>query len=156
MNLIDSIIVIEKQFSYLKNVLAARKEHFHISFENSLFEGEQSPAEVFIHGITPLYRYCRKIINSKIDESTLNIELNIELDYPDRYLDLYEKILHLLREIQEKNIEEDLNQLVETFDSKTLMTLREWLNLNIMHTVTHVGQALRLQSLYIRHNLKIK
>lgn len=150
--MIDAINVMEKQFSYINKVLTARKEHFQESFEKPLFEGEQSAAEVYTHGITTTFRYCRKIIDNKTGESAA-FEPDIELEDPNKYLNLYEKTLHLLREVQQQSTEEDLNREVATFNSKTLMPLREWLSLNIMHTVAHVGQALRLQSLYIKHKL---
>ena len=55
----DYLVVIEKQLGYAKNAIMGRKEHFQESFENPLFEGEQTAAEVYIHGLTPLYRSCK-------------------------------------------------------------------------------------------------
>lgn len=154
MILFDSLIVIEKQLSYTKKVLSTRKEHFQESFEYPLFNNEKSAAEVFIHGITPLYQYCHKILDGKIDESEPNLELNAKFDLPEQYLDLYERTFLLLKAVQQQLTEKDLNQFVDVFNSQTQMRLREWLSLNIMHTVTHIGQALRLQSLYLRNKLE--
>lgn len=148
-------MVVEKQFSYTKKIFASRKEFFQTSFKNPLFEGEQSPAEVFIHGITPLYQNCCNILNIEFNEHIFAIDHVSEITKPERYIELYERTLFLLKEIQKNIKEEDFNNFLDIPNSESRITLREWLNVNIMHTVTHVGQALRLQSLYIRNKLRL-
>ena len=150
----DYQIILEKQYSYTKNVLLARKDQFHESFEKSLFKGEPTAADVYIHGITSLYKSCVKILMSESDESKFNLEINEELDLPEQYIDLYERTLQIFKEIQQKLTNEDLTKhIVHPLNSDTKISLLKWIGLNVMHTVTHVGQALRLQSLYIRNKL---
>ena len=72
--MVDYLIVVERQLRYAKNVILGRKTQFQESFENPLFEGEQPAAEVYIHGLTPLYKSCMKILDPGIDESKLKIE----------------------------------------------------------------------------------
>ncbi|MFX0185903.1 MAG: DinB family protein [Candidatus Hodarchaeota archaeon] len=150
----DYLIVVERQFSYTKNILLARKAQFQESFENSVFEGEPTAAEVYIHGITSLYESCAKILTPEINESKSNLEINKELDLPEQYIDLYDRTLQILKEIQQKMTKKDLNRyVVHPLNPDTKISLLKWIGLNVMHTVTHVGQALRLQSLYIRNKL---
>ena len=150
----DYLIILEKQFSYTKNLLLARKDQFHESFEKSLFKGESTAADVYIHGLTPLYKACMKILNPEIDESTLTLEFNGELSLPEQYIDFYEEVIRILKEIKEKMISKDLEEhIVYPFDPDTTISRLEWIGLNVMHAVTHIGQALRLQSLYLHHRL---
>ncbi|MFX1286663.1 MAG: hypothetical protein ACFFB5_23705 [Promethearchaeota archaeon] len=150
----DYLIILEKQYSYTKNLLMARKAQFQESFEKPLFEREQTAAEVYIHGLTPLYRSCMKILNPEIDESTLKLEFNCELSLPEQYIDLYNQVLKILKEIEETMTSEDLKaHIMYPFDPDTTISRLEWIGLNIMHAVTHIGQALRLQSLYLHHKL---
>jgi hypothetical protein len=151
---VDYLIVVERQLRYAKNIILGRKVQFQESFEKSVLKGEQTAAEVYIHGLTPLYKSCMKILNPEIDESTLELEFNRDLPLPEQYIDLYEQVLEILREIEEKMTEEDLKEhIVYPFNPDTTISRLEWIGLNIMHAVTHVGQALRLQSLYLRHKL---
>ncbi len=151
----DQIIVVERQLRYVKNVLLERKENFQESFENSLFEGENTAAEVFIHGLTPLYKYSMNLLHPEITEKTLELNLNRDLPPPNQYIDLYERVLNVLRDINEQMSEEELKEhIVFPFNPETTISRVEWIGLNIMHTVTHIGQALRLQSLYVRHKMK--
>ncbi|MFX1508318.1 MAG: hypothetical protein ACFFDC_19730 [Promethearchaeota archaeon] len=148
----DYLIIVERQFSYTRNILLARKSQFQESFENSVFEGEPTAADVYIHGITSLYNSCAKILET--NESRFNLEINKELDLPEQYIDLYERTLQILKETQQKMTNEDLNKyIVHPLNPDTKISLLKWIGLNVMHTVTHVGQALRLQSLYIRNRL---
>ena len=150
----DYLIVVEKQFSYLKNILLTRKGQFQESFENSVFEGEPTAAEVYTHGITSLYKSCAKILNPEINGSTFKLELNCELELHEQYIDLYNRTLRILKEIQQKMTKEELNRhIVHPLNPETKISILDWIGLNVMHTVTHVGQALRLQSLYIRNKL---
>jgi hypothetical protein len=150
--LIDFIIILEKQFSYAKKVLLTREKNFHESFEQSLFEGEATAADVYVHGIEPLYKNSSKILEPEINESTIVLEKDTNLNLPNQYIELYERTLQLLKKIQLELKEEDLNKPVMAFsDSEYKIPLREWIGLNIMHMITHVGQALRLQSLYLRN-----
>ncbi|UCE14412.1 MAG: hypothetical protein JSV04_04350 [Candidatus Heimdallarchaeota archaeon] len=150
----DYLIVVERQFSYTKNIIRKRTDHFQESFEKPIFDGEQSASEVFVHGLTPLYKSCMKILTPEIDESTLNLKLNNELTFPEQYIDLYERVLRSLRNVKEKLTEEELKkQIVYPFNPDTTISILEWIGLNVMNTVTHVGQALRLQSLYLRNRI---
>jgi hypothetical protein len=147
--------VVEKQLRYAKNVIQGRREHFQESFENSLFEGEQTAAEVYIHGLNPLYKSCMKILDPKIDDSVLKLDLNNELPVYEKYIDLYEQVLKVLKELESKMSEVELKEhITYPFNPDTTISRLEWIGLNIMHAVTHVGQALRLQSLYLRHKLE--
>ena len=151
----DYLIVVEKQVRYAKNIILGRKEQFQESFENSLFEGEQTAAEVYIHGLNPLYKSCMKILDSKIDDSNLKMEFNNELPVYEKYIDLYQQVLKVLKELESKMSEADLKEhIAYPFNPDTTISRLEWIGLNIMHAVTHVGQALRLQSLYLRHKLE--
>ena len=153
----DHLVVIEKQLGYTKNAILERKEYFQESFENPLFEGEQTAAEVYIHGLTPLYRSCTKLLDPDINESAINLEFNKKLAVHDQYIDLYEQILVILREIENKMSRAVLKEhIMYPFNPETTISRLDWIGLNIMHAVTHVGQALRLQSLYIRHKLEKK
>ncbi|MFW9855502.1 MAG: hypothetical protein ACFFFG_10600 [Candidatus Thorarchaeota archaeon] len=149
----DSIAVIEKQLAYVKKVLPARREHFQKSFENPLFKNEQSAGQVFIHGITPLYKYCLEILDRDNPEFAPNLELNPKFALHLQYLELYERTVSILKAAREKIMDEKLNKKGHFINSQTQMTLREELSLAIMHAVTHIGQALRLQSLYLRNSL---
>ncbi|MHA2247246.1 MAG: DinB family protein [Candidatus Hodarchaeales archaeon] len=150
----DYLIVVERQFSYTKDILLARKDQFQESFKNSVFEGEPTASDVYIHGITSLYKSCVKILSPDINKSMLNIEINRELELPEQYIDLYKRTLQILKEIRQKMTDEDLNRhIVHPLDPDTKISLLKWIGLNVMHTITHVGQALRLQSLYIRNKL---
>ncbi|MFX0087424.1 MAG: hypothetical protein ACFFAU_17370 [Candidatus Hodarchaeota archaeon] len=150
----DYLVVVERQFSYTKDILLARKAQFHESFENPIFEGEPTAADVYIHGITSLYKSCAKILKPNTNESKFNLTINKELDLPEQYIDLYERTLQILKEIQQKMTSGGLNRyILHPFNPNTKISLLNWIGLNIMHTVTHVGQALRLQSLYIRNKL---
>jgi hypothetical protein len=147
--------VVEKQLRYAKNIILGRKEQFQESFENSLFEGEQTAAEVYIHGLNPLYKSCMKILDPKMDDSLLKLEFNNQLPVYEKYIDLYEQVLKILKELEEKMSESDLKKhITYPFNPDTTISRLEWIGLNIMHAVTHVGQALRLQSLYVRHKLE--
>ncbi|MHA1945259.1 MAG: hypothetical protein ACXADW_01475 [Candidatus Hodarchaeales archaeon] len=147
--------MVEKQLRYAKNIILGRKEQFQESFENSLFEGEQTAAEVYIHGLNPLYKSCMKILDPKMDDSLLKLEFNNQLPVYEKYIDLYEQVLKILKELEEKMSESDLKKhITYPFNPDTTISRLEWIGLNIMHAVTHVGQALRLQSLYIRHKLE--
>lgn len=151
----DYLIVVEKQLRYTKNIILGRKEQFQESFENPLFEGEQTAAEVYIHGLNPLYKSCMKMLDPQIDDSVLKLEFNNELPLYERYIDLYQQVLKILKEIQVKISEADLKgHIIYPFNPDITISRLEWIGLNIMHAVTHVGQALRLQSLYIRHKLE--
>ncbi|MFX1517205.1 MAG: hypothetical protein ACFFC6_12955, partial [Promethearchaeota archaeon] len=131
-----------------------RTDQFQESFENPLFEGEQTAAEVYIHGLTPLYKACMKIVNPEVDESIVKLELNNELSLPNQYIELYERVIDVLRQIKEQLTEEDLRRhIVYPFNLDTTISILEWIGLNVMHTVTHIGQALRLQSLYLRNKI---
>jgi hypothetical protein len=148
----DFIIIVERQLRYAKNVIMGRKAQFQESFENPLFEGEQTAAEVYIHGLTPLYKACMKILYPEINETDLKLEVKSELPLQEQYVDLYEQNLKALREIEEKVKEEDLKEhITYPFNPDTTISRLEWIGLNVMHAVTHVGQALRLQSLYLRN-----
>ncbi|MFX0126448.1 MAG: DinB family protein [Candidatus Hodarchaeota archaeon] len=150
----DYLIIVEKQYSYIKNIFLTRKEQFQESFEKPVFEGEPTAAEVYIHGITSLYKSCAKILNPEINETTFKLELNTELEFHEQYIDLYKRTIQVLKKIQQKMTPEDLNRhIVYPFNPDTKISILNWIGLNIMHTVTHVGQALRLQSLYIRNKL---
>lgn len=152
--MVDYLIIVERQLRYAKNIILGRKVQFQESFEKSVFEGEQTAAEVYIHGLTPLYKSCMKILYPEIDESTLKLEFNSELPLPEQYIDLYEQVHKILREIEEKMTKEDLKEhIVYPFNPDTTISRLEWIGLNLMHAVTHIGQALRLQSLYLRHKL---
>lgn len=148
--LIDFIIIVEKQFSYAKKVLLSRGKNFHESFEQPLFEGEATAADVYVHGIEPLYKNSYEILEPKINESMILLEKDTKLSLPNQYIELYERTIQLLKKIQLVLNEEDLNKPVMAF-SEHKIPLREWIGLNIMHMLTHVGQALRLQSLYLRN-----
>ena len=75
----------------------------------------------------------------------------------DQYIDLYEQILMILREIEKNMTRAVLKEhITYPFNPETTISRLDWIGLNIMHAVTHVGQALRLQSLYIRHKLEKK
>jgi hypothetical protein len=77
-----------------------------------------------------------------------------DLNRPGQYIDLYEKILYFLEKAEQNLSEEDLNEKIAfPFNPKTRITQRDWIGLNIMHMLTHIGQALRLQSLYLRNKL---
>ncbi len=148
----DLVILVEKQFSYTKKLLLSRKERFTESFTDSLFQGESTAGEVFIHGIEPLFHFCNKILESSKDKSSTKLELNHDMVFPEHYIELYEKTLDLLKMLQLKLAEGDLNESISfasSYNSKK--PLRELLCLNIMHTITHIGQALRLQALYLRN-----
>ena len=55
---------------------------------------------------------------------------------------------------KEKMTEEELKKhMVYPFNPDTTISVLEWIGLNIMHAVTHIGQALRLQSLYLRNRI---
>ncbi|MFW9779356.1 MAG: hypothetical protein ACFFE8_10930 [Candidatus Heimdallarchaeota archaeon] len=151
--MMDSIVVLEKQLSYVRNVLRSRKEHFQESFENRLFTNEKSAAEVYIHGITPLFQSCQKLLESGNDHPTPDPSLNASFGPLEQYLDLYARTISLLKKVEQQLQENDLNKYIDVFNGQTQMKLREWLNLNVMHTVTHIGQSLRLQSLYLRNKL---
>ncbi|MFX0052357.1 MAG: hypothetical protein ACFFAJ_07975 [Candidatus Hodarchaeota archaeon] len=151
----ESIVILEKQFSYLKKVLSTRKEHFQESFECSLFNGESTASEVYVHGLRPLYKNSYKILKPDFNDSSIKFEMNMNLNLIERYIELYERTLQLLKQVQLKLTDEDLNKpLKVSVESKSQISLREWICLNVMHTVTHIGQALRLQALYIRNKLK--
>jgi hypothetical protein len=148
----DLVILAEKQFFYTKKLLLRRKEHFAESFRGSLFQGESTAGEVFVHGIEPLYQFCHKVLRSNTNETSTKFELAPDMSLPEQYIELYERTVHLLKKLQLKLTEEDLNNPVlalSNFDSQT--QLRELLCLNIMHTISHIGQALRLQALYLRN-----
>ncbi|MFX0084854.1 MAG: hypothetical protein ACFFAU_04205 [Candidatus Hodarchaeota archaeon] len=148
----DLVILAEKQFSYTKRLLLRRKERFTESFSDSLFQGESTAGEVFIHGIEPLFHFCYKILGSNTDESSTKIELDHDMNFPEHYIELYEKTLELLKILQLKLTEDDLNKpILFSSSSNSKKPLRELLCLNIMHTITHIGQALRLQALYLRN-----
>jgi hypothetical protein len=150
--LIDFIIILEKQFSYAKKVLLTREKNFHESFEQPLFEGEATAADVYVHGIEPLYKTSHKILEPEINESMTLLEKDTKLSLPNQYIELYERTLQLLKKIQLVLKEEDLNKpIMISSDSEHKIPLIEWIGLNIMHMLTHVGQALRLQSLYLRN-----
>jgi hypothetical protein len=152
--MIDSVDVLEKQFSYVRTVLTTRRKHFQESFEESLFANEKSAAEVFIHGITPLYESCQKLLANGSENPQPGPVLNTNIDPLEQYLDLYNRTILLLKTVQQQLTETDLNQVVDVFNSQSQMKLRDWLNLNVMHTATHIGQALRLQSLYLRNMME--
>ncbi|MHA2157156.1 MAG: hypothetical protein ACXABU_17575 [Candidatus Hodarchaeales archaeon] len=148
----DFLIIVKKQLKYTKNVFFGRRDQFQESFEKSLFEGEQSAAEVYIHGLTALYKSCMKILYPETNEVTLKLEFNQELPLPEQYIEVYEQNLRLLKEIEEKITEEKLKEYIAyPFNPDTTITRLEWIGLNVMHAVTHIGQALRLQSLYLRN-----
>jgi hypothetical protein len=98
----DYLIVVEKQLRYAKNIMLGRKEQFQESFENSLFEGEKTATEVYLHGLNPLYKSCMKILDPKIDDSLLELEFNNDLPLHEQYIDLYEQVLKILRELKVK------------------------------------------------------
>ncbi|MFX0173862.1 MAG: hypothetical protein ACFE9L_18415 [Candidatus Hodarchaeota archaeon] len=151
----DSIEILEKQFSYLKKVLSNRKEKFQESFECSLFNGEPTASEVYVHGLKPLYKNCYKILNPDFNDSSIKFEMNVNLNLIERYIELYERTLQLLKQIRLELTDEDLNKpLNVSTELKPQISIQEWICVNVMHTVTHIGQALRLQALYIRNKLK--
>ena len=148
----DHLIVVERQFSYVKNVVQNRKEFFQESFEKSLFEGDQTAADVYLHGVTTLYKYCSKLHYPELEEGKHHIELDRTLPLLEQYLDLHERTVLILREIKNKFSNKDLTQeIINPLNPDSKIILLEWIGLNVMHSVSHVGQALRLQSLLLRH-----
>jgi hypothetical protein len=143
---------VEKQFSYVKKVLESRSASFSKSFQNPLFEGEPSAAEVFIHGITPAYNLFNTPGYDNFKKPISNF--SSDQNRPGQFIGLYKQIL-LDLEIAEQNLtENDLNEMVAyPFNPETQIMRREWIGLTLMHMLTHIGQALRLQSLYIRNKL---
>ena len=150
----DLVILAEEQFSYTRRLLLHRKEHFSESFNSSLFQGESTAGEVFIHGIEPIFKFCHKILGTNTDKSSPELEIGSNMNLPEQYIDLYENIIHLLKKIHLKLTEEDLNMPISVSSNSSFQKpLRELLCLNIMHTITHIGQALRLQALYLRNKI---
>jgi hypothetical protein len=93
-----------------------------------------------------------KILYPETNEVTLKLEFNQELPLPEQYIEVYEQNLRLLKEIEKKITEEKLKEYIAyPFNPDTTITRLEWIGLNVMHAVTHIGQALRLQSLYLRN-----
>jgi hypothetical protein len=139
----------------MKKVFSTRKEYFQESFECSLFNGEPTASEVYIHGLKPLYQNSNKILRPDFNDSSVKFEMNMNLNLTERYIELYERTLQLLKQIQIKLTDEDLNKPLNVSPGlKTQISIREWICVNVMHTVTHIGQALRLQALYIRNKLR--
>lgn len=150
--MIDYQIILEKQFSYVKDILLTRKDNFHESFEKPLFEGEPTAAEVYMHGLNSFYKSCVKLISPEKNNSELKLEVNRELGLPSQYIELYERTLQIFKELLQKMAEENLNKhIVFPLNPEKTISIIDWIGLNITHTAMHVGQALRLQALYIRN-----
>ncbi len=150
----DILLVVERQFSYIANVFHNRRQAFQESFENSLFEGEQSAADVYLHGVKTLYKYCSKLLNPDFEESRHIIEFDQKLSVLEQYIDLYKRTLLILKEIEQKFTNEELKQkVINPLNPASNIVLLDWIALNVMHSITHIGQALRLQTLYLRYKM---
>jgi hypothetical protein len=149
-------IGLRKQLEYVKKVLTDRdNETFEVSLKNSLFPEEPTALEIYTHGVSSLFWAAQKLrFPAKDDQGfALTIDLNSNIPLKDQMLDLYRKAITALNQYLGTVTEADLGSKIPSPFGGGEMRLLDWLGINIHHTIGHVAQALRLQSLYLRHKI---
>ncbi|MHA1746461.1 MAG: DinB family protein [Promethearchaeota archaeon] len=153
------IIGLSKQLDYMKKVLSDRDiESFDISLKSSLFPEEPSALEIYIHGVSSLFWVAQKLLFPDKDdqEFALAIDPDSAIPLKDQMVDLYKKAIEALTEYLGTITDAELMTKIPSPFGGGEMVLLDWLGINIHHTIGHVAQALRLQSLYLRHETSIQ
>jgi len=149
-------IGLRKQLDYMKKVLSDRDiETFDLSLKNPLFPDEPTALEVYIHGVSSLFWAAQKLrFPNKDDQGfALAIDPNANIPLKDQMVDLYQKSITALKKYLGTVTEAELESKIPSPFGGGEMVLLDWLGINIHHTIGHVAQALRLQSLYLRHKI---
>lgn len=152
-------IGLHKQLEYVKSILLQRNDKsFELSLNNSLFPGEPTAIDVYIHGVSSLFWASKKLQFPNEDEQkfSLSIEPESSISLMDQMVNLYKKANDAFTVYLESINEDDLEKKIPSPIGGDDMVLHDWLGINIHHTIGHVAQALRLQALYLRNKNEMK
>jgi len=147
-------IGLHKQLEYVKSILSQRNnKSFELSLKNSLFTGEPTAIDVYIHGVSSLFWASKNLQFPNKDEHQFSLSIDSEsnISLMDQMVNLYQKAIDAFTVYLGSVNEDDLEKKIPSPFGGDDMVLNDWLGINIHHTIGHVAQAIRLQALYLRN-----
>jgi len=138
---------IRNHLGYVKMVLSTRNEKSSDAFGQKIPGNHPTPLDLWYHGTNNLYRGAHHIMDLDSDFVSTNQNLPKGEDKAKIAIDLYEEAVSLFMNNLEKLELEDLENTLRSPISGSEITLASWIATNIMHTLHHVAQALRLQGI---------
>ena len=151
----ESIKSLEFLYDYVKSLFEKRKDnHFEESMKESLFKGEKTALDLFVHSVSTLNFAMKKTTNPNANMKDIAIKLDPKSTTPlhEQLLDLFNKANEAYTEERIKYNEEDLKNMFKSPFGRE-MTYEDWFGFIIHHTIGHIYQSLRLQAIYLRHKI---
>ena len=150
----ESIQSIKAVYSYAKSLFDKRKDnHFEDSMKKSLFEGEETAINVFLHSVSVLYWASNTILKPEAKEDDFKLELDPASESPlyKQLSELFKKAMGSFIEARSQFNEEDLSKIFKGPFGE--ITYDNWFAFMVHHSIGHIYQAFRLQALYLRHKV---
>ena len=131
MNQFEQILF--QNVKYAKRLISNRNNE---SIRNLFFYAEASPLELYNHAISTMIHF------SQIDFANFETKKIESLSF-NKNSPLSEQLISCLDQM----LDEFSKSMARINERSNLGELSDFISLNVMHTVTHIGQALRLQKI---------
>ena len=124
---------------YVKKKLNEYRKYRQESLVNPLFPGEQTAFEIYKHFLSVLNFYTNEKFKD-IDSEENQLEFSPKKDLTGQIIQYIDQVFENFCQFEKELLQ----------DPKEFFKREKFISIIIMHTVTHCGQALRLQAIYGR------
>ena len=145
---------IKNHLGYVKMVLSKRNEKSSEAFTHKIPGVHPTPLELWYHGTNNLYRGAHHMIAPDSEFTSVTQNKPNEEDKVKVAIELYEEAVSLFMNNLDKLNSEDLEKTLVSPISGNEIILSSWIATNVMHTLHHVAQALRLQGIICNEELE--
>lgn len=149
-NLSELARPLQIHYGYTNAILSRREGDVDRGYLEPLNDFDYSAGEIFLHGLNGLYRAIRTHYNP---ESNFNDHWVARLNLSSLKEELMELYLTIINEFVQLLSEIPLNKkdsLIKSPISGNDTTISDWFNTCVMHTIHHIGQALRIHGMVLK------
>ena len=135
---------LQTHLNYIRAIVNMREGDLDHGFKSILNEYDYTGGEIFYHDVNSLYRTAELLIDDSKNFYDFDIPRKQDLGTFDELLYLYEfAINHFNAALSKIDVDELTKEILSPLNNK-LVKLENWLATSVMHTLHHVGQAIRI------------
>jgi hypothetical protein len=137
-------------YNFVKYTLTTRHGSNDDAFRTALNEFDFPPAVIFFHGVHALYRMVRMIDQPDLNFREIDMPRKSKVSITEELMELYDEAITSFRNALSAISTEDLEEEIPSPLNGQPIQRKQWYAQSIMHTIHHVGQAVRIQGIIDR------
>jgi len=147
---VDIAKPLEINYDFITYTLTTRHGENDTAFSQAVNSYDFPPASIFFHGVHALYRMIQIIDDPDLGFREIDMPRKENESITEELMQLYKENIDAFIDRLSHMTEEDLEKKIPSPLNGNPIRQQDWFAQSIMHTIHHVGQAVRLQGMVDR------